>query len=75
MREQSMHNSIPANQPERRQTCYQVCYTKSAHRICDPIIIIIVTLFGTVKPSNKGLIGDRPFVPCREVVLFLEVLF
>ena len=27
----------------------------------------------TVKPLNKGHIGDGPFVPCREVVLFLEV--
>ena len=28
---------------------------------------------GTVKPPNKGHIGDRPVVPCREVVLsFLE---
>jgi len=29
----------------------------------------------TVKPPNKGHFGDRPFVPCREVVLFSEVLF
>ena len=29
----------------------------------------------TVKPPNKGHIGDGPFVPCREVVLFSEVLF
>ena len=28
-----------------------------------------------VKLLNKGHIGDRPFVPCREVVLFSEVLF
>ena len=27
----------------------------------------------TVKSPNKGHIGDRPVVPCREVVLFLEV--
>ena len=26
----------------------------------------------TVKPSNKGHIGDGPFVPCREVVPFSE---
>ena len=26
----------------------------------------------TVKPPNKGHFGDGPFVPCREVVLFLE---
>ena len=25
----------------------------------------------TVKPPNKGHIGDRPVVPCREVVLSL----
>ena len=29
----------------------------------------------TVKPPNKGHIGDGPFVPCREVVLFSEVFF
>ena len=29
----------------------------------------------TVKPPNKGHFGDRPVVPCREVVLFSEVLF
>ena len=29
----------------------------------------------TVKPPNKGDIGDRPVVPCREFVLFSEVFF
>ena len=29
----------------------------------------------TVKPPNKGHFGDGPVVPCREVVLFLEVFF
>ena len=30
----------------------------------------------TVKPPNKGHIGHGPFVPCREVALFIsEVLF
>ena len=29
----------------------------------------------TVKPLNKGHSGDGPVVPCREVVLFLEVFF
>ena len=31
----------------------------------------------TVKPPNKGHIGDAvgPVVPCREVVLFSEVFF
>ena len=29
----------------------------------------------TVKPPNRGHFGDRPFVPCREAVLFSEVLF
>ena len=29
----------------------------------------------TVKPPNRGHFEDRPFVPCREVVLILEVLF
>ena len=29
----------------------------------------------TVKPPNKGHFGDRPVVPCREVVLFSEVFF
>ena len=27
----------------------------------------------TVKPPNKEHIGDGPFVPCREVVLFSEI--
>ena len=30
---------------------------------------------GTVKPPNKGHIGDGPFVPSKEVFLFSEVLF
>ena len=29
----------------------------------------------TVKPLNRGHFGDGSFVPCREVVLFSEVLF
>ena len=29
----------------------------------------------TVKPPNRGHFGDGPFVSCREVVLFSEVLF
>ena len=29
----------------------------------------------TVKPPNKGHIGDGSVVPCREVVLFSEVFF
>ena len=29
----------------------------------------------TVKPPNKGHIGDGLFVPCREVVLFSVVFF
>ena len=29
----------------------------------------------TVKPPNRGHFWDGPFVPCREVVLFSEVLF
>ena len=29
----------------------------------------------TVKPPNKGHFGDRPVVPCREVVLFSEVFY
>ena len=29
----------------------------------------------TVKTPNRGHFGDGPFVPCREVVLFSEVLF
>ena len=29
----------------------------------------------TVKPQNRGHFGDGPFVLCREVVLFSEVLY
>ena len=35
---------------------------------------VFVGHYGTVKPSNKRLIGDGSFVPCREVVIS-EVLF
>ena len=34
-----------------------------------------VLLSFTVKPPNRGHFGDGPFVPCREIVLFSEVLF
>ena len=40
--------------------------------------IIVMSLYWivtTVKPPNKGHIGDEPVVPCREVVLFSEVFF
>ena len=33
------------------------------------------SLVATVKPLNKGHIGDGPFVPRRKLVLFSEVLF
>ena len=36
---------------------------------------IIIIIVATVKPLNKGHIGDGPVVPCREVVLFSEVFF
>ena len=32
-------------------------------------------VLNTVKPPNKGHIGDGLVVPCREVGLFLEVFF
>ena len=35
----------------------------------------IQSFVNTVKPPNRGHFGDGPFVPCREVVLFSEVLF
>ena len=38
------------------------------------ITAIILKLY-TVKPPNRGHFGDGPFVPCREVVPFSEVLF
>ena len=28
-----------------------------------------------IKPTNKGHIGDGPYVPCREFVLFSKVFF
>ena len=38
-------------------------------------LVCVANVFTTtVKPPNKGHIGDRPIVPCREVVLFSEVL-
>ena len=40
-------------------------------RFCMPLLNFV----GTVKPPNRGHFGDGPFVPCREVVLFSEVLF
>ena len=38
-------------------------------------LVIKYRIVNTVKPLNRGHFGDRPFVPCREVVLFSEVLF
>ena len=35
----------------------------------------LAVIVHTVKPPNKGHFGDGPVVPCREVVLFLEVFF
>ena len=32
-----------------------------------------IKIMTAVKPPNKGHIGDKPVVPCREVVLFSEV--
>ena len=37
--------------------------------------VVMVYHLTTAKPPNRGHFGDRPFVPCREVVLFSEVLF
>ena len=37
--------------------------------------VLLLNVADTVKPLNKGHIGDGPVVPCREVVLFLEVFF
>ena len=45
----------------------------TARRTTDNIYIYIYIY--TVKPPNRGHFGDGPFVPCREVVLFSEVLF
>ena len=37
--------------------------------------LITPDILNAVKPPNKGHIGDGSFVLCREVFLFLEVLF
>ncbi len=34
---------------------------------------VIHTMYCTVEPSSKGHFETSHFVPCREVVLFLEV--
>ena len=34
-----------------------------------------IKIMTTIKPPDKGHIGDKPVVPCREVVLFSEVFF
>ena len=39
-----------------------------------PLYGTYVCVSNTVKPLNKGQIGDGPFVPCTEVVLFSEVI-
>ena len=44
-------------------------------RMQDNYALVHTRMQDTVKPPNKGHFGDRPFVPCREVVLFSEVLF
>ena len=38
-------------------------------------VFTVVGIGYTVKPPNRGHFGDWPLVPCREVVLFSEVLF
>ena len=34
--------------------------------------VLLLNVADTVKPPNKGHIGDGPVVPCREVVVFSE---
>ena len=43
--------------------------------LCDTTVCSILCSPNTVKIPNRGHFGDGPFVPCREVVLFLEILF
>ena len=50
--------------------CTHLCY--HFQNLC---IKLDVANGHTVKPLNRGHFGDGPFVPCREVVLFSEVLF
>ena len=42
---------------------------------CTQLLVLRFGIAYTVKPPNRGHFGDGPFVPCREVVLFSEVLF
>ena len=57
-------------------TVYQRLFKKLANARYTPCNTFLLILHAyTVKSPNKGHIGDGPFVPCREVVLFSEVLF
>ena len=42
--------------------CVRACVCVCAHAYVHACVI-------AVKPPNKGHIGDRPVIPCREVVL------
>ena len=66
----SLHNStllIPSS-----MQLFVACYSKwqKAMQKCGNKATIY-----TVKPPNRGHFGDGPLVPCREVVLFSQVLF
>ena len=41
----------------------------------DTLCTLYSLLRCTEKPPNRGRFGDEPFVPCRDIVLFSEVLF
>ena len=60
--------------------CYRLLIC--AHRCIAQLVVlghflhhVSVLYISTVKPPNREYFGDGPFVPCREVVLFSEVLF
>jgi len=67
--------------------CFYTVCTDSIHLITviyvatDQLNILVTvsvscsTELYTIKPPNKGHNGDGPVVPCREVVLILEVFF
>ena len=57
------------------KTLLWVLYFSSSPFVCTLPSAAIFLWQNTVKPPNKGHIGDGPVVPCREVVLFLEVFF
>jgi len=71
------YHFIPVAKP--LASCWTVCrlpfLSSEQPNLQKPWKWCTLKIGATVKPLNRGHFGDGPFVPCREVVLFSEVLF